>query len=149
MEGDRAENRSFEQDDFGNTVAVSLSYNLFSGGANRAKFREAKGKQVEAQKALEDVKLKISSEVRASIAKLNSTQKQLVLQRTNADLVRQNRDLVEKEYAAGMGSLVRLNEAQRDLITAQCRLALALVSLRQAWYNLETDTGRILVSLAD
>ena len=149
MEGDRAENGSFEQDDFGNTVAVSLSYNLFSGGANLSKFREAKAKKVEVEKVLEDVRLKVSSEVRASVAKLNSAQKQLVLQRSNADLVRQNRDLVEKEYAAGLGSLVRLNEAQRDLITAQSRLALALVSLRRAWYNLETDTGRILVSFAD
>lgn len=31
----------------------------------------------------------------------------------------------------------------------QSRLALALVSLRQAWLNLETDTGRILLSFAD
>lgn len=149
MEGDRAGNANLEQDDFGNTVAVSLSYNLFAGGANRAKLRETKAKQVEVEKALADVKLKVNSEVRASVTKLNSAQKELVLQRSNADLVRQNRDLVEKEYAAGLGSLVRLNEAQRDLITAQSRLALALVSLRQAWYNLETDTGRILISFAD
>jgi len=148
MEGNRAENGSFENEDFGNTVAVILEYNLFAGGANRAKLREAKAKQVEAEKALEDVRLKVSSEVRASLAKLNSARKELVLQRSNADLVRQNRDLVEKEYAAGLGSLVRLNEAQRDFVAAQSRLALALVSLRQALYNLETDTGRILLSFA-
>ncbi|MDY6793460.1 MAG: TolC family protein [Thermodesulfobacteriota bacterium] len=149
MEGNRAENGSFENEDFGNTVAIMLEYNLFAGGANRARYREAKAKQVEVEKALEDVRLKVSSEVRASLAKLHSAQKELVLQRSNADLVRQNRDLVEKEYAAGLGSLVRLNEAQRDLISAQSRLALALVSLRQAWFNLETDTGRILLSFAD
>ena len=149
MEGDRAENGNFENEDFGNTVAVILEYNLFAGGANRAKLREAKAKQVEAEKAMEYVKLKVSSEVRASLARLNSAQKELALQRSNADLVRQNRDLVEKEYAAGLGSLVRLNEAQRDFIAAQSRLALALVSLRQAWFNLETDTGLILLSFAD
>ena len=149
MEGDRAENGNFENEDFGNTVAVILEYNLFAGGANRAKLREAKAKQVEAEKAMEGVKLKVSSEVRASLARLNSAQKELALQRSNADLVRQNRDLVEKEYAAGLGSLVRLNEAQRDFIAAQSRLALALVSLRQAWFNLETDTGLILLSFAD
>ena len=149
MEGDRAENGNFENEDFGNTVAVILEYNLFAGGANRAKLREAKAKQVEAEKAMEYVKLKVSSEVRASLARLNSAQKELALQRSNADLVRQNRDLVEKEYAAGLGSLVRLNEAQRDFIAAQSRLALGLVSLRQAWFNLETDTGLILLSFAD
>ena len=83
------------------------------------------------------------------MAKLSSAQKELALQRSNAELVHQNRDLVEKEYAAGMGSLVRLNEAQRDLTNAQSRLALALVSLRQAWYNLKADTGRIQFSFTD
>lgn len=57
--------------------------------------------------------------------------------------------MVEKEYAAGQVSLVRLNEAQRDLTTARSRLALALASLQQAWFNLETDTGRILEILAE
>jgi len=149
MEGYRTEDASFENEDFGNTIAVNLSYNLFSGGANRAKLREAKAKKIEAEKALEDIRLRVSSEVRASVAKLNSAQKQLILQRYNADLVRQNRDLVAQEYSAGLGSLVRLNEAQRDLISAQTRLALDLVSLRLAWHNLETDTGRILISSED
>jgi outer membrane protein TolC len=70
-----------------------------------------------------------------------------MLQRVNADLVRENRDLVEKEYLAGQGSLVRLNEAQRDLSTAQSRLALALVSLRQAWYGLQSETGSLAAAL--
>jgi outer membrane protein TolC len=51
---------------------------------------------------------------------------------------------VEKEYAAGQTSLVRLNEAQRNLIQAQGWLALARVSLRQAWQGLKAATGEIL-----
>jgi outer membrane protein TolC len=62
--------------------------------------------------------------------------------------VRENRDLVEKEYQAGQASLVRLNEAQRDLNRAQGRLALALVGLRQALKNLDASTGRILLPFA-
>ena len=66
-----------------------------------------------------------------------------------AILVQANRDLVEKEYAAGQAFLVRLNEAQRNLVTAQSRLALALATMRQAWFTLETDTGHILQFLAE
>jgi outer membrane protein len=69
----------------------------------------------------------------------------LILQRSNAELVKQNRDLVEKEYAAGQTSLVRLNEAQRDLINAQSQMAVALVSLKQAWQDLKAATGEILI----
>jgi outer membrane protein TolC len=82
------------------------------------------------------------------VANVRSAQYELELQRKNAGLVRENRDLVEKEYQAGQASLVRLNEAQRDLNRAQGRLALALVGLRQALKNLDASTGRILLPFA-
>jgi outer membrane protein TolC len=43
-----------------------------------------------------------------------------------------------------VGSLVRLNEAQRDLIAAQVRLASARVALLSAWIDVYTATGEIL-----
>jgi outer membrane protein TolC len=50
---------------------------------------------------------------------------------------------------AGQVSLVRLNEAQRDLIQQQGRLALARVALRQAWHDLRVATGEILEGLGE
>jgi outer membrane protein len=82
--------------------------------------------------------------VQTTIEMVLSAQKQLLLQRTNAELVQKNRDLVEKEYKAGVGSLVRLNEAQRDLTAAQVRLALAQTAVHRAWYDLWSATGQIL-----
>ena len=76
---------------------------------------------------------------------MKAAQEQLALQRINTELVQQTRDLVEKEYSAGQGSLVRLNEAQRDLVTAQSNLVLSLVSMRQAWEGLKSSTGEILL----
>ena len=147
LEGDRSGDADFRQEDFGNSVGVSLFYNLFAGGLNRAKLSEARAMETEAVKNLENLIIKVVSEVRQSVVRLRSAQDQLSLQRANALLARQNRDLVEKEYAVGQGSLVRLNEAQRDLTTAESRLAQALVALRQARHNLDTDTGYILVRI--
>ena len=101
----------------------------------------------EAQSSLENTKINLKAEVASAVATLISAQEQLALQRSNAKLVQQVRDLVEKEYAAGQASLVRLNEAQRDLVAAQGNLALSLVSMRQAWENLRADTGEILSSI--
>jgi outer membrane protein TolC len=39
---------------------------------------------------------------------------------------------------------VRLNQAQRDLISQQASYAFARVSLKQSWINLHTATGAIL-----
>jgi outer membrane protein TolC len=143
-EGERTENARFGNDDFGNSVGVQLTYNLFAGGYYRARHSAAKAKVRETMKDLEKTRIGVASEVERVAAQLHSAQEQLVLQQDNTRLVEQNRSLVEKEYKAGVGSLVRLNEAQRDLIAAQVRLAGARVSLRQAYYELQAATGEIV-----
>jgi outer membrane protein TolC len=142
--GERAEDAGFESEDFGNTFALSLHYNLFSGGLTHAKHQEAKARLRELERTWENARINITSEVQSVLARVGSAQQQLLLQRRNAKLVHRNRDLVEKEYKAGVGSLVRLNEAQRDLIRAQVSLASARATLRGAWYDLETATGQIV-----
>jgi outer membrane protein TolC len=143
-DGERVEDSGFESEDFGNTIALSLQYNLFSGGLTRARHQEAKARQRELERTRENARIGITSEVQSVLARVGSAQQQLLLQRRNAKLVQRNRDLVEKEYKAGVGSLVRLNEAQRDLIRAQVSLASARAALRVAWYDLETATGQIV-----
>ncbi|MFO7714308.1 TolC family protein [Desulfosarcina sp.] len=146
LDGERVDDPGFGQDDFGNRVQVGLAYNLFAGGFTRAKVREVQNRRVELEKRLEELMLSAKSEIRSSAALVATAQSQVALQRENYDLVQRTRDLVEKEYNAGQGSLVRLNEAQRDLTTAQSNLALALVGLRQAWIALETRTGNVLAT---
>lgn len=142
--GERAGDMDFGGDDFGNSIGVGLSWNIFSGGLTRAKTGEAKAQLTTAMHGRDDTRLKITSEVNSVTTQIRAAQEQLTLQETNTKLVQQQRDLVEKEYKAGVGSLVRLNGAQRDLIVSQAQLALARVGLRLLWYNLHTATGEIL-----
>lgn len=148
VDGARSGDIGFDGDDFGNTIGIYLNYNLFAGGADVARVREAKRVVSESEKNRDAVRINVANELRQALASLDAAQRQLELQRANAALVRQNRDLVEKEYTAGQGSLVRLNEAQRDLTQAQGRLALARVGLRNAWVNVEAASGRILERFA-
>ena len=148
VDGERANSGRFEGDDFGNTVGLYLTYRLYSGGERRARLAEAKYQQKEAEENLRASKLGVASDVQQAIANVITAQHELELQRKNAKLVMENRDLVEKEYQAGQASLVRLNEAQRNLTQAQARLALARVGLRQAQKNLSASTGRILLPFA-
>jgi outer membrane protein TolC len=143
LAGERENDADMEQDDFGNTIALSLSYNLFAGGRYRSQVREARSKIKEVEHTLTQLNITVASDVQSSAAEVRQAQQALLLQRENARLVRQNRELVEKEYNAGQSSLVRLNEAQRDLTTAQAQLAQSLAALRQAWYDLKAETGQI------
>jgi outer membrane protein TolC len=145
LDGERANSGRFEGDDFGNTVGLYLTYRLYSGGERRARLAEATYQEKEAEENLRAVKISVSSDVQEAVANVVTAQRELELQRQNAKLVRENRDLVEKEYQAGQASLVRLNEAQRNLTQAQGRLALARVGLRQALKNLSASTGSILL----
>lgn len=142
-EGERTDDMAFEKEDFGNLVGVDINYNLFSGGGDKARVGEAINRQKEVQKNIDALKLSITSDVRNAVELLVLAQKALVLLRSNSVLVKKNRDLVEMEYSAGQSSLVRLNEAQRDMTTAQSRLALSLVTLRKAWFDLEATIGKI------
>ncbi len=146
-EGERTEDFGFESEDIGSRVGINMSYTLFAGGLIHARHQQAKLRLHEVEQNRQNLKNNVTSEVRTTTELLLSAQKQLLLQRDNAQLVRKNRDLVEKEYKAGVGSLVRLNEAQRDLTAAQVRLAAAQVALRQAWNDLWSATGQIEAKL--
>lgn len=146
IDGESVSDPGFEQDDFGNTIRLGLTYNLFAGGLTRAKVSEARHIKDEGEKRLAELISSATSEIRSAAALVMTAQTQVALQRENVDLVQRTRDLVEKEYNAGQASLVRLNEAQRDLTTTQSNLVLAVVGLYQAWVELETRTGNILVT---
>ena len=147
VNGDSRDNTSFSADDFGNTIGVNIAWNLFSGGRDRARYFEARQKQREVAYALASLRNKVAAEIRQDIALLAAAEEQVRLQRESVTLVRENRELAKNEYEAGETSLVRLNEAQRDLTTTYSRLAQALVGYHQACHKLLAATGRNLQSL--
>ncbi|MFP6581582.1 MAG: TolC family protein [Candidatus Hydrogenedentota bacterium] len=140
----RGDNAYFEEDDISGTVAIQGQYSIYLGGRRRAQLHESKAVERELSHVLESQEIQITAEVLDAVRRLETAQRVLELQRETTSLVEQNRDLVEKEYNAGQGSLVRLNQAQRDLISQQASLALARVSLHQNWVDLRTATAVIL-----
>ncbi len=141
--GERSDT-SFGSDDFGDTVMLNLSFNIFSGGLNKRKVSAAKHEKTAALKDLENKKNTVAQEINTALTDLQSAQQQVILQRSNLNLVEKNRDLIKHEYDAGLALLVQLNEAQRDLLTTQSMLARSRVALKLAWHNLEIASGRNL-----
>ncbi len=145
VDGSHQEDLYLEGDDFGATLGLSLSYNLYHGGADKSKLIASKAARREENRNLAQERNSISREVRTVSAGLLLAQKQLTLQRSTTDLVTRTRDLVKDGYDAGQESLVRLNEAQRDLVKTQSNLALALVGLYRYLNQLESVTGESLL----
>lgn len=144
INGVRERDAKIDKDDFGNSVSLNFSYNIFSGGADSAAISKSRAGRLEKTLEYKKLTIQISSDVKNAFQKLESAVQSHKCYHLNAALVKQNRDLVEIEYAAGKCSLVRLNEAQRDLSMTKNREALALVSIFQAKFQLEAYTGGIL-----
>lgn len=144
VENSHAQDLHFNDDDTAGAVGVFLTYDFYSGGRDRARVAEARHREKEVQQLLQELELNVAAQIQNDIVTVRNAQKQVLLQNENATLVQRNRDLVEKEYSVGKTSLVRLNEAQRDLVRASQRQSSARVNLFNAWSNLDTSSGRIL-----
>ncbi len=129
-------------DNLAASVGINVSFNLFNGGSSVSKTKEARSEKRRMEKELENAKNLAVSEMRSAWDNIGSARQQLLLQEENADLVKKTRDLVEKEYKAGQVSLVRLNEAQNDLVASLGGLAKAKVSLILALEEFDYYTGR-------
>ena len=148
VNGARQGDVSLTGEDFGNSILLNLSWNLFAGGADKARKVEADHGLREAKYMMANLENQVASEIRRDMALLEAAREQVILQRESVKLVEENRDLARNEYEAGEASLVRLNEAQRDLTTTFSRLAQALVTYHQARQRLLASTGRNVEAFA-
>ena len=138
---DRSHNLAYSVEDQSSAVAMEFRWELFSGGGRRARVRQAESSRAEAAANLNRRRLAIQSEVRTAIIDLQNAQERIRLQRENVETARENRRIVRAAYLAGKETLNRLNETQRDFITAEADLALARIRLREAWSDLYAATG--------
>lgn len=130
-----------DTDSMGASLGVNISFDIFSGGAKKAKVRQALAEKREKENDLLLAKISAISDIKTSAQKIVTTQQQLALQVSNTRLIETARDLVQKEFNAGLVSLVRLNEAQTDLVTAMGDLAKIKVSLVLALEELDYYIG--------
>ncbi|WP_417912584.1 TolC family protein [Candidatus Electronema sp. TJ] len=136
-------------EDFGASLSLGLSWNLYSGGAVEAAALEARQAKREAAYSRADLSNSIAAEIRQAAALLAAAGRQVRLQQESVDLVKENRKLAKSEYEAGAASLTRLNEAQRDLTATYGRLAQAVAGYHQARHQLLSAAGKNLEPFAD
>jgi outer membrane protein len=144
IEGNRENDPGIRDEHISRTVGMEMRWNLYAGGADRARIIEAEQARREAGYLLAGQQNEVAAEVRGHLARLAAAEEQVRLQRETVQLVEENRDLAKNAYAAGEDSLVRLNEAQRDLVATHARLAQALASRRLQHQRLLAAIGRNL-----
>ena len=81
--------------------------------------------------------LSVVNDVRTAYANYDLNIKQATLFSAIRKLVFEQRDLVQAEYDAGQAEIVRLNEAQRNVVSAEGTLVQALANVQKARAQLE------------
>jgi len=126
------------------SLGINVSFDLFTGGTTGSNIRQA----LSAQRELEDNRNKTTitamADIRTSMEKISTARLQLALQKENTRLIKTTRNLVKLEYQSSQTSLVRLNEAQNELVSAMGNLAIAQISLTLAREEFDYYTGQNL-----
>ena len=133
---------NYSVQDQSSAAVLEFRWDLFTGGARRARVHIAQSAVVEAEASLDRLKLAVGSQVRRAIIDLRNAQTQIRLQRETLETTRENRRIIQARYVAGKETLTRLNEAQRDYITADADLALARIRMRLAWSDLQAAASK-------
>lgn len=133
---DRTSNLKYSNDDQSSGAAVEMRWDVYTFGRRAARVRQARANRGEAAANLNRRRVAVHSEIRSAVIDVQNSQEQIRLQRSNLEVARTNRELVQTEYEAGTATLTRLNEVQRDYIAADVNLASARIQLRQAWSDL-------------
>lgn len=130
----RTQDRSF-------SYGFEAQWVLFSGGERIANLREAQAVLAQRKELLTEKWIGVVAEVRQAYADLKRRLEQVVIYKETLAYVKKNRSLVEESYKAGNTSITRLNEAQRDLVTADSDYVRAVIDLENSKANLAAAIG--------
>jgi outer membrane protein TolC len=123
------------------SYGISVNWTLFNGFARYNTMREYQANLAVADYNVAAQWFTVVGEVRTAYANYIKSVKETRLNKKIRDLAAKQRDLVDDEYRAGNAELTRLNEAQRDLVSYESKLASSYISVQNAKAQLDYAVG--------
>ena len=120
---------------------VNVDWTVFNGAIRYNKLREAQASLAAADFGVAAQWFQVVDEVRSAYANYIQNVKKTKLYGRVRELSAKQRDLVDDEYRAGNAELTRLNEAQRDLVSAETNLASSYINVQNAKAQLDAVVG--------
>jgi outer membrane protein TolC len=125
-------------------AGVTFQWDLFTGGRNSGKVREAAAQLAALEETSTEATLNVQSSIRQTLETARVAEGTWQRNQQAAELTLRIRESVAQAYQAGAASLTRLNEAQTDLTRASGAAAVSRIDFFQTLENLAAQTGRIL-----
>lgn len=136
-----------EGDDEDLTAMLRLRYNLFNGGADKARIRQTEHQIGEAQAIHRDAQRQIRESVELSWNAHEILQRQLVHLEKHVRSSEDTRNSYKKQFDIGQRSLLDLLDTENEVFSAKNQLAEARVDSQVAKLRILTGTGELLEAL--
>ena len=126
------------------TAVVEMSYNLYRGGADRAKKNEAQAREFASRETLRSVKNQVVEEVTVYWNDKEDIQGRLTFLKTHVDATEEVLEVYKEQLTLGKRSLLDVLDVQNELLRAQASFLSGETNLRLAQYRLLTSTSSLL-----
>ena len=123
------------------SYGAAASWEIFSGGKTFFNMRAQQAAMLQSDYTMASNWISIITEVRTAYDSYLTCLKQVKISQKSLELYRKIRDLVAEEYQAGNTELTRLNEAQRDFVSAETTLATYVINMHNAKAQLQAAVG--------
>lgn len=129
------------------SAMLVLRYNLFRGGADVAREREAFHRLNEARAALVKQRLKAEELARQAVNAHQTARERVAAQRARVDAQRRTRDAYASQFDLGQRDLLDVLDAENELFLARVQLLTAEFTERFAVYKILGVVGTLLDTL--
>lgn len=119
-----------------------LSQNLISSGGNRAHLEEAEAQEEAVERNLDSLRLNLEQEVFTALADLQLARDKIGLALKAEDEARENLELAEGRYQAGVGNIIELTDAQLLSTDTQVQEVTSRYQYQIAGARLDFSVGR-------
>lgn len=129
------------------SALLVMRYNLFRGGADIAREREAFHRVNESRAELERARRKAEEEARFSYNALTTARARTTALRAKAEAQRRTRDAYAQQFEIGQRDLLDVLDAENELFLARVALVTAEYTERFAVYRLLAVSGDLLETM--
>ncbi len=124
-------------------AGVTLNFNIFDGGANRARLAAAHYRQTQAQAQAAQMAANVKLQVREAYLNLTTAQQRLGVSRQAQSEAEESLRIVQNRYEAGLATITDLLRVETARTAAQKNYLNALFDYRLSCAALELATGEL------
>jgi outer membrane protein len=124
-------------------AGATLNFNIFDGGANRARVAEAHARERQAQALQEQMASAVRLQVREAFLNLNAARQRVEVSRESAAQARESLRILQKRYETGLATITDLLRAETTRTSADKSFLNAIFDYRISFAALELATGEL------